>query len=130
MDVRIWSDLIERWLGLVFGERLPDVTAKVRVMRCMEEVLELAQSEGVSRSDAQIILQQVYDKAPGKPFNELGAVAITLIHYANQARYDLDDALLQEFLRIVDPKVVERVRYRNLHGDKIGIAHDEGDGNG
>ncbi len=42
--------------------------------------------------------------------------------YADCAGLDCEEAFYAEFERIMDPKMMEKVRFRNLEGDKIGFA--------
>ena len=101
-----WAARVRVWHHLVFGERAVDHGAKVYSMRLLEEALELAQAENVSVADATAIVAQVYAKPPG---------------YASQAGASLSEAFEREFARIQDPGLIERIRYRNLHGDKLGM---------
>lgn len=119
--MKIWQRLCGRWSQLVFRERFEEVTPFIRVLRVLEEVLELSQAEGVSLNEALAILIQVYDRPKGTPQAELGGVAITLANYAESAGYDLEEAFWTEFERIMDPALMEKVRRRNLEGDKIGF---------
>ena len=114
-----WQRLVRRWQDLVFGS-IP-LSRKVRAMRLMEEAIELAQSEGVTTVEASAILAQVYGKQPGNPVQELGSVAVTAVLYADAADVDLEDVLCREFMRIMDPVMMDKVRQRNLEGDKIGL---------
>ncbi len=116
-----WQELVRRWHANVFGPRKNDHGAKIYSMRLLEESLELAQAENVSREDAETILKQVYDKPKGEPFKEFGGVLITAIGYANQANFDMEKAFDVEFERIQDQKLIDKIRYRNFHGDKIGL---------
>ena len=116
-----WAARVRVWHHIVFGERAVDHGAKVYSMRLLEEALELAQAENVSVADATAIVAQVYAKPPGDPAKELGGVTITLAGYASQAGASLSEAFEREFARIQDPGLIERIRYRNLHGDKLGM---------
>jgi NTP pyrophosphatase (non-canonical NTP hydrolase) len=120
--MKTWQRLVGRWTELVFRDRFAEVTPRIRVMRLLEEALELAQAEDVPVTDAIIILNQVYDRPKGEPSQELGGVVITLANYAETAGLDLEEAFYSEFTRIMDPAIMEKVRKRNLDGDKIGFA--------
>ena len=117
----IWKRLALRWTYLVFGDKIEALTPRVRTMRLLEEALELAQAEGVQSYEASIILGQVYKKPLGTPYKELGGVLVTMAAYAATADHNIDQAFMDEFEHIMDPAIMEKVRKRNLEGDKIGI---------
>lgn len=122
---RHWTELVMAWSTLVFNNNIKLLTPKVRSMRLLEEALELAQAEDVTRQDAETILAQVYAKPKGYSYNELGGVLVTMAAYAGTQRWDLENVFMLEFTRIMDPVVMERVRNRNLSGDKIGFHPEE-----
>lgn len=120
--MKLWQRLTWRWTELVFGDRIKEAsTPRVRVLRLLEEVLELTQAEAIPEADVLTVIRQVYDKPPGEPERELGGVMITAAGYADAAGYDLEEAFWSEFERIMDPVKIEKVRHRNLEGDKIGM---------
>jgi NTP pyrophosphatase (non-canonical NTP hydrolase) len=97
------------------------------MLRVVEEVLELAQAEAVTPAEITIILYQVYGKPEGALHQELGGVMTTLAAYAATANLDLETAFWDEFERIMDPQIMEKVRTRNLAGDKIGFKKSDDD---
>lgn len=115
----VWEMLTVNWQKLVFGDRV--VTPHVRTLRLLEETLELCQCERVTEEEVQKITRQVYDKPVGNPYNELGGVMICCAIYAGISGWTLEDAFWHEFTRIMDPKIMDKVRTRNLNGDKIGM---------
>lgn len=120
--MKIWQDLAGRWSQLVFGEHYWQVTPRVRMFRLLEEVLELAQAEEVTELEVLAIFKQVYSRPPGDPEQELGGVMTTLAAYAHTAERDMEEAWWREFKRVMDPAIMEKVRNRNLNGDKIGMS--------
>lgn len=119
--MKIWQDYMARWSECVFSERNSEITPLIRVLRVLEEAIELAQAEGVHIEELNTIRDQVYSKPAGLPSQELGGVLVTLAGYASTTKYDLEIAFWEEALRIMDPAVMEKVRKRNLNGDKIGF---------
>lgn len=118
----IWQTLARRWSQLVFGEHFERITPKIRSLRVLEEAMELAQSEGVTPEELQIIADQVYSKPVNPdPKKELGGVIVTLTNYADTRGYNLEESFYSEYCRILDPTIMARVRNRNLAGDKIGM---------
>lgn len=119
-----WVRLCRRWSSLVFREHFNKITPKVRSFRLLEESVELAQAEGATREEILIIVDQVMAKEPGNPFGELGGVLICAAAYASTRDMDMDFVFMSEFERIMDPAIMDRVRNRNLTGDKIGMRID------
>lgn len=119
--MKIWQRLMKNWSKLVFRERYIDITPKIRSLRCLEEMMELCQTENVSEEEIDIIKRQVYDKPKGEPLQELGGVMTTLAGYACTRDFDIEEAFWSEYERICDPVIMEKVRNRNLAGDKIGF---------
>lgn len=122
--MHVWSRLCLRWSQLVFGAHFDKFTPKVRAMRLLEEVIELAQAEDVDPDSVLTIFNQVYKKPKGTTWSEFGGVMVTLATYAGVKGYDLEDSFMTEFERIMDPSMMEKVRNRNLSGDKIGIKEN------
>lgn len=122
-EMHLAQRLLGRWSNLVFGSI--KITPRIRAMRLLEEAYELAQAEGVSELECVIIRDQVYGKPAGEPRKELGGVLTTAFAYADCADFDSSDAFWTEFERIMDPAMMEKVRHRNLAGDKIGFKKEE-----
>lgn len=119
--IQFWSRLTLRWSQLVFREHYERITPHIRAMRLLEEAIELAQSEEVSIGEVEYIVRQVYRKLPGDPYKELGGVLCSLAAYAGLKSYSLEHCFIDEFERIMHPTMMEKVRNRNLSGDKIGL---------
>lgn len=117
----LWQRLAGRWSNIVFAGHLDRVTPRIRALRLLEETLELCQAEGVTPEEAAIIVRQVYSRPVGEAEQELGGVMTTLMAYAYTAGLDCESAWWREFERIMDPAMMEKVRRRNLEGDKIGL---------
>jgi hypothetical protein len=119
--MKLMQDLIRNWTVLVFGPRYAEITPKIRALRLLEEVLELSQAEDITMSEIATVTGQVFNKPKGTRFQELGGVGITLMGYCDTAQVDFESAFWAEFCRIMDPEIMEKVRTRNLAGDKIGF---------
>lgn len=117
----VWQRLARRWSQLVFGEHFDRITPKIRSLRLLEEAIELAQAEGVTIDEVEIVADQVYSKPIGNPKQEVGGVIVCLTNYADTRGYNIEEEFYTEYCRILDPKIMERVRTRNLAGDKIGM---------
>lgn len=116
-----FMQLVRGWTNQVFEERAEEFTPKIRALRLLEEITELAQAEGVNEAEARIILLRVYEKPAGKPYQELGGTMVTLLSYCDCAGHDPAQAFIDEYIRILNPRIMEKVPYRYLEGDKIGF---------
>lgn len=115
------EDLMKNWSNIVFQERASEITPRIRVLRALEEMIELSQAEDITFEEIDIIKNQVYSKPKSEPFNELGGVMVTIAGYAATRNLSIEDAFWTEFKRMMNPEIIEKVRYRNLEGDKIGF---------
>lgn len=90
------------WVDRTFGQiegldtRAPDERAR----RFLEEAIELCQAVGMARAEAAKILDYVYGREPGKPFQEFGGTATTLNLLAEAMGTSLCAAELAEWDRI------------------------------
>jgi len=90
---------VKDWMLACFG---PKITAdKVeRNYRFLEEALELVQSLGCGRDDAHKLVDYVYNRPQGYPYQECGGVMVTLAALCNANGLDFWDAGEEEVLRI------------------------------
>jgi hypothetical protein len=84
-----------------------------RVIRLLEEALELYQSEGASRAKAHALIDYVFDRPVGDPFQELGGVMICAAGYAAVKGFALFEAWITEQERIVDPEMILKIRAKH-----------------
>lgn len=117
----IWERLLEGWSKMVFLKRHKEITPKIRTLRALEEMMELAQAEGVTTEECDILKFQVWNKPPGDPKQEVGGVMVCMAGYAATKGLLLEECFWDEYERIITPEIIEKVRYRNLQGDKIGF---------
>jgi hypothetical protein len=110
---------IYKWVVQTFGEA--NATIEERVLRLVEEVIELAQAENVDPARLTAIISYVYGKMPGRPEQEAGGVGTTLIAYCAARGFSADDAEAAEAERVLarDPDY-----FRKRHAVKAaaGIA--------
>lgn len=120
-SAKLMVQMMGRWTHTVFRDFTKKLTPKVRAIRLLEEVIELCQAEDMSREEIAIVVDQVMSKPKGDPRSEFGGVMTTVMAYAWSRNYDPEERFWDEFGRIMQPEIIERVRTRNLGGDKIGI---------
>lgn len=111
---------VAEWCTAAFGHsnatRLP-----MRAMRFLEEAVELFQTiPGVSKKDAQKVLDHVFERKVGGIRNEFGGVGITLLAFAEAAGINADECELQELER-VKTKDLSHFARRNEEKNAAGL---------
>lgn len=106
------------WLEKVFPGHSTDV--EERMLRTLEEVLELAQVEEVTREQMHALVDQVMDKPVGDRPQELGGVMVTLASYCAVTGQDAGAAFNREFERCNDPDVI--VKIQRKHAGKLVVS--------
>ena len=76
MTLDLMTRLAYDWGARCFG-REHMVDRPTRALRCLEEAIELAQSLGVSKEYADLLVASVYDRPPGDPIQEAGGTLLT-----------------------------------------------------
>jgi len=110
---------VRQWLVNVFGDdSLNDV--EERGLRFGEESLELIQSLGVTKDQALALVEQVFNKEPGEPKQELGGTLVTLASLCVVTRMDADLAYINEFNRCERPDIVEKIKAK--HAGKLVVS--------
>lgn len=106
------------WLEHVFGSKTND--REERTIRLLEEVMELAQAEGVDWNQVNRLAEQVYKKPVGQVKQELGGVLVTLGSYLACTAQDPNSAYEQEFSRCESPEIIEKIRKK--HSQKAVVS--------
>lgn len=110
---------VYNWVLSSFGPE--NAVVAERVLRHLEEVIELAQAEDVPKEVLQKIIDYVYGKPKGEPFQEVGGIGTTLLAYCQAKGFSADTAEETEWLRCskIDPEY-----FRSRHNRKAaaGIA--------
>lgn len=97
------------WLMACFSQEVCRDTTE-RNHRFLEEALELVQSTGCTRSEAHHLVDYVFNRPVGDPFQEAGGVAITWSALCSCIDIDLTAAGEAELARISDPTIMEKIR--------------------
>lgn len=108
---KAWMDLV--WPG---GENQRPID---RVLRVIEEALELGQSEGVELAEALGLVHQVYGKPVGEAGAEFAGLVFTVACYAASRQWQMGPAFYAELTRVKDPAVIERVRWKVESGEVV-----------
>lgn len=106
-----------RWLLDCFGVEIASNRSE-RNHRFLEESLELAQSLGCTRDEADQLVAYVYGRPIGEPWQEVGGVMVTLAALCLAHGLDMDDAAGAELARISAPDMIEKIRAKQASAPK------------
>ncbi len=104
---------VASWAFKCFGEKVVNDKME-RNFRFIEEALELIQSLGCEKEDVLKLVDYVYNRKPGEPFQEVGGVLVTLAILCNVNSIEIDNAGYTELRRIEDPGIMEIIRAKQL----------------
>ena len=79
---------VNEWMQVCFGPELSNDRME-RNHRFLEEALELVQSLGCTRSEAHQMVDYVFNRPPGMPYQECGGVMVTLAALATAASLNM-----------------------------------------
>lgn len=97
------------WLMACFSQEVcRDITE--RNHRFLEEALELVQSKGCTSSEAHQLVDYVFGRPVGDPFQEVGGVKVTFSALCSAIDIDEEAAGEAELARILQPHVMEKIR--------------------
>lgn len=101
---------VDEWVLECFGVDVRNDPIE-RGHRFLEEAIELTQTNGVTREDCHRLVDYVFDRPPGEPFQEVGGVMVCLAALCNAARINLEDASRVELARIW--KKIEQIKTKH-----------------
>ena len=105
--------LVTDWCRRAFGAESQEDRGK-RVLRFLEEAIELYQAEGGDPDQARALLDRVYARPAGDPRGEVGGVQVTLLSYCSAAGLCADECEAAEIERVLARPVDEvRRRYKD-----------------
>lgn len=97
------------WLLKCFGHEIAK-DVQERTDRFIEESLELAQSLGYSADRAHALVDYVFDRDKGEPFQEVGGVMVTLAALCSATGLNMAMDGEVEYARINKPEIIEKIR--------------------
>lgn len=112
---------VGQWVQKCFGSEIARNLGE-RAMRVVEEAVELAQSAGVTEAQVRRIVERVFSRAPGKLYQEVGGVGITLLAFGEAADITVAKATQDELLRIEKPENIKRIREKQNEKAAAGTA--------
>lgn len=81
---------VTEWVRICFGdESLNNVPE--RCHRFLEESLELVQSKGCTREEAHMLVDYVFDRPIGAPYQEIGGTIVTLAALCTAAGLNMEN---------------------------------------
>lgn len=123
-DLRAYQERVSTWMLVCFARSLA-MSKKERAQRFLEEALELAQAEGLTRDDADLMVNYVYSRPVGKSPQEVGGVMVTLAALCWNAEIDLEAEAFKELERVEQPEIIEKIRKKQASKSAIlGITAD------
>jgi NTP pyrophosphatase (non-canonical NTP hydrolase) len=93
-----------------------------RGLRLCEETLELVQAVGVTRGQAHVLVDYVFNRPVGDPPQELAGVMICLVALANSLGESLEGVTTAELMRINTPERIARARRRDQEKWQAGVG--------
>lgn len=102
---RVWRWCQETFEGIACWR-----TNKERAYRFLEEATELFQAVGMEKEDAYAVVEYVFGRPKGELKNEIGGTMVTLLALAAHLNLDVQEALVAEYVRIIQPRVQSKIR--------------------
>lgn len=120
-----YQDAIEKWMEEVFGE---DIACDMleRIMRFLEEALELAQAEGMTRDEAKRVVDYVWNRDTGECNQEVGGVMVTLAGYCAKKGISMSDEAIKEYARINSFEMRKKIFEKQAFKRSQGLTSDGG----
>lgn len=94
-----FQDCVDEWMEVCFGKQISSDTVE-RNHRFLEEALELVQSLNCTQSEAHQLVDYVFNRPIGEPFQEVGGVMVTLAALCSAVKLDMKDCGNLELKRI------------------------------
>lgn len=114
---------IKSWVEDIFGADTATSTEE-RVLRFLEEAIEVAQAYGVSAAKVRQVRDYVYSRPAGEPQQEIAGSFVTLFALCGYADVDAGEATLIELNRIMTPDMVVKMRDKQAFKRSEGLTHD------
>lgn len=93
-----------------------------RAMRFLEEATELCQSIGLSREKAGVVLDYVFGRPVGEPWQEVGGSMVTLAALCEAIGQDMAACGEREFARIDTPEMRAKIAAKQVSKRLFGMT--------
>ncbi len=94
------QQIVHDWVRSIFGSEIA-LSVPERVARFLEEAVELAQAEHMPIEAVLRLVQHIYAKPPGEPYQEVGGVSVTLLAYCAAAGLSAEECECTEIARVL-----------------------------
>lgn len=110
--------VVLKWVEDTFGSwsTLPNE----RILRLLEETVELAQACGIKKDMVLRIVDSVYSKRGGEINQEVAGVGLRLIAFSRSCNFNLKDLMEQEFYSILTR--TEEIKEKQLTKMRKGLS--------
>lgn len=95
----MYQEDVRKWMLACFGEEISADKIE-RNHRFIEEALELVQATGCTVSEAHQLVDYVFNRPVGDPFQEVGGVMVTLAALCSAQAIDMEGAATNELARV------------------------------
>lgn len=106
------------WCKETFGEEISNNVLE-RCLRFMEEGTELVQALDLPKEKALAIVEYVYGRPKGEPFQEVGGTSITLFALCNAVNINVGEAYSTEVDRCYDKQ--DEIRNKAMNKELRGF---------
>ncbi|MFZ5744443.1 MAG: hypothetical protein ACOY7T_08195 [Pseudomonadota bacterium] len=93
-----------------------------RAMRFLEEATELCQSIGLTHEKAAVVLDYVFGRPVGEPWQEVGGSMVTLAALCEAIGHDMAACGEREFARIDTPEMREKIAAKQVSKRLFGMT--------
>lgn len=111
MKISAYQQRVSNWMKNCFSDEIANDKVE-RIDRFIEESIELAQSLNYPKERALALVDYVYNRPIGEPYQEVGGVMITLSALCKPNKLDMELCSLLELLRIERPEIIEKIRIK------------------
>jgi len=105
---------VGKWVISCFGINVAH-NVKERNYRFLEESLELVQSLNLTKDEAINLVNYVYGRPKGVPYQEVGGVMVTVAALCEAIKLDLIFAAETEYNRIQSFNVTEKIKIKQAN---------------
>ena len=119
--MRELQEQVGAWAKDTLGESVLQAR-KERALRVCEEAIELAQAEGIQQFMVTTLLERVYSRTIGVPYQEAAGIGVTLLAWAYAANIDLEHLIKDEIYRISEPEMRKKIREKQNEKAAAGVA--------
>lgn len=113
-----YQERVVNWLYQCFSKEVVESSSE-RNQRFLEESLELIQSTGLTEKAAHKMVEYVYSRPIGEPYQEVGGVMNTLAALCYVNGLSMEECGNVEMERIEPPEIIKKIREKQKLKPKI-----------